>query len=100
MTSDAAPKSAYELAMERLRKKDADAGVVDTPLTEEQRQAIGEARRVAEAKIAETTIMHRSRLAAVSDPAEFARLEDEHRRDIQRINDDRERKIEKVRSGR
>jgi hypothetical protein len=100
MTSDAAPKSAYELAMERLRKKDADAGVVDTPLTDEQREAISEVRRVAEAKIAETHIMQRSRLAAVADPAELAKLEDEHRRDIQRIYDDRDRKIEKIRGGR
>jgi hypothetical protein len=85
--------------MERLRKKDAEAGVVETPLSDEQRDAISEARRVAEAKVAEATIMHRSRLAAVADPAEFARLEEEHRRDIQRINDDRDRKVEKIRGG-
>lgn len=100
MASDSAPKTAYELAMERLRKKDAEAGVVETPLTAEQREAIVEARRVAEAKAAEAQIMHRARLASVSDPADFARLEDEHRRDIQRINDDRDRKVERIRGGR
>jgi len=31
-----APKSAYELAMERLKKKDAEAGVVEQKLTEAQ----------------------------------------------------------------
>lgn len=100
MASDSAPKSAYELAMERLRKKDAEAGVVETPLTDEQREAIAEARRVAEAKAAEAQIMQRSRLASVADPADLARLEEEHRRDIQRINDDRDRRIERIRSGR
>ena len=35
--SDGAPKSAFELAMERLRKKDADEGVVEKSLTDEQK---------------------------------------------------------------
>jgi phage FluMu protein gp41 len=97
MTSDAAPKSAYELAMERLRRQDAEAGVVETPLSAEQREAIAEARNLAEARMAEARIMHRSRLAAAADPADRARLEDEHRRDLQRIAEDRDRKIEKIR---
>src|SRR5690349_24615093 len=36
-TMDGAPKSAYELAMERLKKKDADAGVSERSLSEEQK---------------------------------------------------------------
>lgn len=100
MTSDSAPKSAFELAMERLRKKDADAGVVETPVSDEQRESIAEARRVADAKLAEARIMHRSRTAASLDPTEVAKAEEEHRRDLQRIQDDRDRKIEKIRAGR
>jgi fructose-1,6-bisphosphatase/inositol monophosphatase family enzyme len=84
--------------MERLRRKDAEAGVVDTPVTDEQRAAIAEARRVAEAKVAEAQIMHRSRIAAVFDPAERAKAEDEHRTDLQRIADERDRKVERIRS--
>ena len=34
------PKSAYELAMERLRQKDKEASVDDRPLTDEQKAAI------------------------------------------------------------
>ena len=98
MTSESAPKSAFELAMERLRKKDAEAGVVETKLSDEQRDAIAETRRVAEAKVAEAKIMYRSRLAEVADPAGFAQLEDEHRRDLQRISDERDRRIERIRS--
>ena len=41
-----APKSALELVMERLRKKDAETGVTETTLTDEQRAAIAEARSV------------------------------------------------------
>ena len=33
-------KSAYELAMERLKKKDADAGIEAVTLTDEQKAAI------------------------------------------------------------
>ena len=38
MTEDDAPKSAYELAMERLRKKDAESGAESRPITDAQRQ--------------------------------------------------------------
>jgi hypothetical protein len=100
MASDSAPKSAFELAMERLRKQDAEAGVVETPVTDEQRESIAEARRVADAKLAEARILHRSRLTAVVDPVEIAKAEEEHRRDLQRIQDDRDRKIDKIRAGR
>ena len=42
--------------MERLRKKDAEAGVQETTLTDAQREAIAEARRVYEARVAERRI--------------------------------------------
>ena len=99
MSSEQAPKSALELAMERLRKKDAEAGITETPLSDEQKAAIAEARSVAEAKVAEVKIMHRSRLAVVADPAALAQAEEEHRRDVQRIHDERDRKIERIRAG-
>ncbi len=35
-----APKSALELVMERLKKKDAESGVEEKPLTDEQRAQI------------------------------------------------------------
>ena len=35
-----APKSAFELAMERLKRKDAEAGVTEVPLTDEQRDMV------------------------------------------------------------
>jgi hypothetical protein len=97
---DEAPKSAYELAMARLQKKDKEEGVVDRPLTEEQRSAIAEARKVGEARLAEREIMHRSQAArAAADPATLEKIEEEYRRDRERITYDRDKKIEAIRSG-
>jgi hypothetical protein len=95
--SDEAPKSAYELAMERLRKKDREEGVEEKPLTEEQREAIAEARRVAEARFAEREILYQSKLRTVADPETAAELEQEYRRDRERIASDRDRKIAELR---
>ena len=94
---DEAPKSAYQLAMERLRKKDADAGIETRPLTDAQKAQIADIRQIATAKIAERRILHQSSVAMTLDPAERQQLEEDYRRDLQRIEDDRERKIEKVR---
>ena len=95
--TDEAPKSAYELAMERLRKKDREEGVSEQPLSDEQREAIAEARRVAEARLAEHEILYRSKLRTLADPDAAAVLEEEYRRDRERIASDRERKIGEIR---
>jgi hypothetical protein len=94
-----APKSAYELAMARLQKKDKEEGVVDRPLTAEQKAAIAEARKVGEARLAEREIMHRSQRAKAADPETLEKLELEYRRDRERITSERDTKIEAIRSG-
>jgi hypothetical protein len=94
-----APKSALELVMERLRKKDAEAGVEDKPLTDEQRQRIAEARSVHEARVAERRIMHRSATAGIFDPAELAERDAEMRRDLERFESERDAKIRRIREG-
>jgi hypothetical protein len=96
--ADEAPKSALELAMERLRKKDAADGVVDQPLTGDQKAQIAEVRQVYAAKIAQEEILHKSKLATTWEPEERMKLEDGYRRDLQRMNDERDRKIEKIRN--
>ena len=95
--SDEAPKSAYELAMERLRKKDRDEGVSERPLSAEQREAIAEARRVAEARLAEREILYQSAVRRIADPEAAATLEEEYRRDRERIASDRDQKIAAIR---
>jgi len=74
MTDDE-PKSAIELAMERLRRQDAEQGLVEQPLTDDQKQRIEEARRACRAKLAQFEIMHRSKLSGTYDPEERATLE-------------------------
>ena len=54
-----APKSALELVMERLRKKDAESGVAEQKLSDEQKAAIADARSVYEARVAERQILQR-----------------------------------------
>jgi hypothetical protein len=98
--TDDAPKSAFELAMERLRRKDREDGVEETAVTDEQKAAIAEIRRVYEAKLAEREILHQSSLRKAShDPAAVEALEADYRRDRERIASERERKIDGVRRG-
>jgi hypothetical protein len=94
---DEAPKSAYELAMERLRKKDQQEGVEERRVTDEQRAAIADVRKVYEARLAEREILHRSKLAQTADPEARATMEDEYRRDRERIASERDRKLEEAR---
>jgi hypothetical protein len=98
--SDDSPKSAYELAMARLREKDAAAGVVTGPVSEAQKAEIAEIRSRAEARIAELKILHQSKMAGLFDPDARALADDELRRELQRIDDEREHKIAKVRERR
>lgn len=93
-----APKSSFELVMERLRKKDAETGVAGTALTDEQRAAIAEARSVCEARIAERKILHASAVAGLFDPAELEAREQELRRDLDRFESDRDSKIARIRA--
>jgi hypothetical protein len=93
-----APKSAFELAMEKLKKKDVESGVEAQVLTDAQRTAIVEAKSVYEARVAERRILHQSAVLAVFDPAELAERESELRRDLERFATDRDNKIKKIRS--
>jgi len=97
--TDEAPKSAYELAMERLRKQDREAGVEERAVTPEQKGAIADVRRVYEAKLAERQILHKSSLRKTADPEEREKLEEEYRRDRERLSSERDRKIEEIRKG-
>ncbi len=97
--SEGAPKSAYELAMERLRKKDEEAGVSRREISDADKTAIAEIRSFYQARIAEIELRHQGTAVIPMDPGDRATLDAEYRRDRERLNDERERKIEKVRSG-
>ncbi len=97
--SDTGPKSAFELAMERLRKKDEEEGVVHQPISDSQKAAIAEARNIYEARVAELEVMHRSALMRTPDPAARAELEAGYRRDRERLATERDAKVERIRKG-
>ena len=99
MSDDDAPKSALELAMERFRKQDADAGVTVTPLTDSQRADIAEVRNFYEAKLAEREVLHQSTMRRMTDPEAAAVAEQEYRRDRERLSSERDAKLERIRRG-
>jgi len=98
MSDPDVPKSALELVMERLRKKDAESGVEEHHLTDDQKAAIAEARSVYDAHVAERKILHQDRVMSVFDPAERAKLDDDYRRDLERFASDRDATIRRIRA--
>jgi len=94
-----APKSALDLAMERLRAADHEAGIEETHLTDAQKAAISEARKVGTSRLAEREILFKDALRKVHDPAEREKAEEEYRVDRSRIEADRDRAVDRIRRG-
>lgn len=97
MTDDA-PKSALELAMERLRRKDVEEGRDERLLTAEQKAEITEIRKVYAARLAQAEILHKSSLMAALEPETRQKAEAEYRRDVERLNEEQDRKVASVRA--
>lgn len=99
--ADGAPKSSLELAMERLRKKDAEDGVAARPMTGEQKTAIAEVRSLYESKIAEQDILQQAALNRMlsADPAELDEVGRQFRRERERLASERDAKIDRIRRG-
>lgn len=90
-------KSAFELAMERLKKQDADAGIEARPVTDAQKASIADVRNVYQAKLAEQQVLHQSAVRGTLDPAERDVLDQQYRRDCERLTAERDAKIDKIR---
>ena len=99
MADDKGVKSAYELAMERFKRQDKEAGVERKPLTDQQKAAIAEIRNFYEAKLAEADLLHQDKMLTTLDPAERAARDEEYRRDRERLSSERDAKIAKARAG-
>ena len=101
MSSDDGPKTSFELAMERLRKQDADEGVSAQPLTDEQKNAIAEVRSLYNSKIAEQDVLQQSAMkrSVGFDSAELDEVGRQFRRERERLASERDRKVEKIRRG-
>lgn len=89
-------KSAYELALERLESQGIERPREDS-MTGETREKIAEVRRQAEAKIAELEILHRDKLQKLTDPTKLDEQEEYYLRERQRIAEDADRKVAKLR---
>jgi hypothetical protein len=99
MTDDT-PKSALELAMERLRRKDQETNAPERPLTDDQKAAIAEVRQMYQAKGAEREILHQAALRKATTHEEVEQLNEALRRDTERMAGERDRKIAAIREGR
>jgi hypothetical protein len=96
-----APKSAWEIALEKLKKQDRDRGEAGpASLSTEQKKSIADVRARFQARLAEAEILHRSNQAkAVGDAEALEKLEEEFRIERRRIEDQREREVVKARGG-
>ena len=90
-------KSAYELALERLEQRGIDRPRQEA-LSDSEREQVAEIRRRAEAKVAELEILHKDRLAKIADSSQRKEEQEDFERERQRIEADRDRKIETIRS--
>lgn len=93
---DHAPKSAYELALERLDRDGIERPREDS-LSPELKSRMQDARSKAEARLAELEILHRDRLAETSDRAEREKAEKNFRAERERIEGQRDRELERLR---
>jgi len=94
-------KSAYELAMEKLTRKDkesAPGSAAPEKLSADQKEEIAEIRREVQAKLAELEILFKSeRRTARGDPERTVRIEETYRRDRERLLFRQEERINEVR---
>jgi len=100
MKDDRPLKSAFELAMERLKAQDREEGIEEKPLSDEQKEEITRLRQEAKAKLAELEILHRKNVAGTGgDPAKIAEAERNYQVDRERVVSRLESAIARVRSG-
>jgi len=93
-------KSAFDLAMDRLKARDLAEGVEEAkPLTKAQKERIAQLRTEAQAKLAELEILHRKNVASTSDPVVLAKIEENYAIDRGRAEARRDSEIAKIHEG-
>ena len=96
-------KSAYELAMEKLTRKDKESPQDSTAprkLSASQKAKIAKIRGEVQAKLAELEILFKSeRRAARGDPDRIEKIDEAYRRDRQQLLSRQEERVEEVRRG-
>jgi len=101
MPDDQGPKSSFELAMERLRKKDAEAGITARPMTDQQKHAIAEVRSLYDSKIAEQEILHQAAMRNLlsAESPELEEVTRRFRREKERLASERDSRVDRIRQG-
>src|SRR5262245_24138901 len=99
MSAEGPPKSRLELVMERLRKQDEERGITPVSLTDAQREAIAQQKRIHEARVAQRRIEYQAATAGLFDPAAALEREQELRRDLDRFDREHEEKLARIRRG-
>ncbi len=94
MVDDDTPKSAVELAMEKLRARDDFEEVV---LSDAQKKKIADARSRTRAKIAELEIQQDGKLRQVASLEEAEVLRDEIKKEKARLEEELEKQVAKIR---
>jgi len=96
------PKSAYEIALEKLKRQDQERGEKPpATLNERQKKAIAEIRAKYDAGLVEREILFRAeREKTMADPDALEKIEGEYARDRRRLERQRDREITAVRAGR
>jgi hypothetical protein len=96
-----APKSAWEIALEKLQQQDRERGLTGPDsLSEDQKKEVAAVRQRFQAKLAEAEILHHDqRRSVLEDPEALARSEEEYRIERRRIEEQRDREIERVKKG-
>ncbi len=97
--TDGPPKSRLELVMEKLRQQDEARGITPVTLSDAQREAIAEAKRQHEARVAQRRIMHQTAIAGAFDPVAHLEREAELKRDLDRFEREHEEKLARIRRG-
>jgi hypothetical protein len=92
---DDAPKSAVEIAMEKLRAR---GDYEETKLTDEQKAEIADIRSMYRSKIAEAEIQHASQTAQVASMEELESLKEELSQEKERLSAEMEKKVQAVRA--
>ncbi len=92
--SEGEPKSAVELAMEKLRAR---GDFPDNPLSDEQKAEIAEIRSQCRAKIAEWEIKQQDKIRQATSFEELEGFKEELAREKTRLNEKMEAEVQKVR---
>jgi len=96
MSEDEGPKSAIELAMEKLR---ASGDYEETTLSQEQKTKIADVRSLCTSKIAELEIQQEAKMQQATSLEDLNALKEELSREKARLSEEMERKVQTIRAG-